>query len=172
MGTTIHIVLGDVLGDKNVLQNLNQIEQSKLTHESFTFSSVPDSIAVSQNYGLFSWLANVRGSVKPIDNVELNIKSTRQFFDWYDKDYNSEYDATGFYTYERLLDRLNLGDHTRVMYTLDFLTSFDYDAEVVFDNDDHAERGTYRDIFPAWFFQLIDYCNKTGYSFILFGFDS
>lgn len=196
MGADVHIVLGKI--------NLQAIEDRRkagsscteialfrdmpVAAEDFMLMNVPDEYDIGRNYSLFAWLANVRGSLKPIDPEGIRQTQTSEFLRWLDKKRIEKQREEGVSSqgrvgyYDELEDSLDLGDHSRIIHTVNYLRSFNYDqiAEVDDGYDDdgnlHYARPldgeTYRTYFPSCYFKLLDFCAKENWHFILFGFDS
>jgi len=196
MGADVHIVLGKI--------NMQAIEDRRkagsscteialfrdmpVAAEDFMLMNVPDEYDIGRNYSLFAWLANVRGSLKPIDPEGIRQTQTSEFLRWLDKKRIEKQRENGVSSqgrvgyYDELEDSLDLGDHSRIIHTVNYLRSFNYDqiAEVDDGYDDDfnpryarpIDGETYRAYFPACYFKLLDFCVKENWHFILFGFDS
>lgn len=196
MGADVHVVLGKI--NMQAIENRRKAGSTctevalfrgmNVDAEDFQMMDVPDDYDLNRNYALFSWLANVRGDLKPIDPDGVRSAQTNEFLRWLDSKLIAKQKANGVSLqgragyYDELEDNLDLGDHSRIIHTVNYLRRFDYDqiAEVDDEVDDAfkmqyirpIDGWTYRTYFGEQYFKLLDFCDREGWHFILFGFDS
>ena len=197
MGADVHVVLGKI--NMQAIEDRRNAGSSTCTEialfrgmsvdaEDFQLMDVPDEFDLNRNYSLFAWLANVRGDVKPIDPEGIRQAQTAEFIQWLDSKLIAKQKSTGVSIqgragyYDYLEDNLDIGDHSRIIHTVNYLRSFNYDqiAEVADEMDENyvlqyirpLDGETYRWHFGAQYFKLLDFCHREGWHFILFGFDS
>lgn len=200
MGADIHLMLGRIKPRQLAItdqsdsaptatdQALSLLVGRELRRDDIELIEVPDEYELYRNYRLFSWLANVRGDLKPLQSNLIENKSRTWeilkllakrpevesevrtgFGCWESNDYDDPEHLNGYW----------LGDHSHNLITLAEINAFDFDQNVSrMDADtntyvrDLNEKCTYRDEFGEQLFKLIDYCNANGWEFLLFGFDS
>lgn len=198
MGADIHITVGRINqkqltgpGEVSSGTELALFNNRRLHFGDFEFeSSIPKEVEIHQNYDLFSFLAGIRGFVKPIMPLDKLKEATREFIRWINSEYieaeRQECAGTWFSYDSELLGsyaRYRIGDHSRVFYPIQVLTSFDYDQVVELDNEDSdPENPTYhRDpkgqsyreyLCSQRYFDFLDWCVKGNWQFVIFGFDS
>ncbi|MNQ39188.1 hypothetical protein D3C85_527920 [compost metagenome] len=200
MGADVHIVLGKIniqaIEDRrkagtSTCTEIALFKDMQVSHEDFILVNVPPEWDLGRNYALFAWLANVRGSVRPIENEGVRKEQTWEFLKWLDNKRIADQRAAGVSSqgragyYDELEDSLDLGDHSRIIHSVNYLKSFDYDRVAEVDDDENPESTwdnpiwmkpiggeTYRELFGEQYFGLINHCVTEGYHFILFGFDS
>ncbi len=197
MGCDIHVVLGRI--------NLKAIEARRDSPESastelvlfgpnvkaiqddFDLEDVPEEVDLDRIYSLFSWLSNVRGSVKPYmapERLEQVQEGTKQFLDWMGRKKIGERHGLSSY-HETMYDRYDLGEHNVTVHLVSQLMAFDYDqiAEVEDRTEGRAWSAptkyirpldglTYREYLGESFFRLLVYCEEHGHQFIICGFDN
>lgn len=162
--------------------------------DDFTLMNVPAEYDLNRNYSLFGWLSNVRGTTRPLVEKDDTIKTqTMEFIRWLDQKWiekarKANPDKTGiafYHFHEELEDKYDIGDHSRIIHTLNTLLAFDYDQVVEVTNYEAAdfdwdnpvyirdESGeTYRERFGKPYFDLLDFCKREHWHFIIFGFDN
>lgn len=155
----------------------------------FEFSSdIPPDVEIYRNYRLFAFLANVRGSVKPIVSMEKLQQITREFVDWLNLEHRKiEGSGGGWYTdpndFIGEYAQYDIGEHSQVFYPLVFLTTFNYDqvAPVETENSNwrnpeyklNDEGETYRSMFEGTgYFEFLNWAVAGNWHFVIFGFDS
>lgn len=197
MGADVHVVLGKInmqaIEDRrkagSTCTEIALFKEMPVEAEDFQLMNVPDEYDLHRNYSLFAWLSNVRGEVKPIDPEGIRQTQTTEFLRWLDSKLIAKQREKGVSSqgrpgyYDELEDNLDFGDHSRIIHTINYLRSFNYDqvAEITeYDHDDDHNLiyvrpiggETYRWHFGEQYFKLLDFCHREGWHFILFGFDS
>lgn len=152
-------------------------------------SDIPNEVDLYRNYALFSFLAAVRGSVRPIIPLEALEKATSEFIDWINSEHRRiEHEAVKGSWYSDPDDfiggygRYDVGDHSRVFYPVAVLVGFNYDDVAIVEHPDSAwnnpiyvrdeENTTYRDMFGDQYFKFLNWCVQTNWQFVIFGFDN
>lgn len=200
MGADIHITVGRVNRPLLEVQEPKQSEGTALAifdNRRVRFgdielsSDIPREVDLYRNYALFAFLANVRGSVKPIMELGRLMEATRQFVEWLnDEHYRIEGEenrkAGGWYgsidEYIGDYGRYDVGEHSRVFYPVAILVGFNYD-EVLLIEDDQSdfkdprylrdpENTTYRECFGEQYFKFLNWCVASNWQFVIFGFDN
>lgn len=186
----IHIVLGTMVpknklsldppSDINSTNNLMSAQQS-FDEMVFRLYDLDKEWEVPRCSSLFSWLANVRGNVKPYTDIKDLVEKTWSFLNYLDRQVAEE-TACGFDRGRSIFEDHWLGDHSRVLYMVSDLVAYDYDRVAEIDDGiSDAENPiyvatiggeTYRELFPVEYFNLLNHCVQEGYHFIIFGFDS
>ncbi len=154
----------------------------------FEFSSdLPADLAIWQNYDLCSFLAGVRGDIRPIvPSAELK-KATAEFLKWMNSEHRKDSDEDSGWWGSEAEDLFasygtyNVGEGSRVFYPLQVLKAFNYDEAVMIRNyrdiDDtpryfRADDGrTYRTEIGHQYFSFLDWCTENNWEFIIFGID-
>lgn len=176
MGISIYTVLGcsgepsqTIMDDYDVRIVHSNEEGDRVSYT--YFAEVPEDYSIDRSYALFSWLCGHPDKVCPLPNLKENLERTSSYIDWMD-----EIDSASF-------QELDIGDCRHIIYTLKELIEFDYDQVVLVPTQgSYVEEGeseyvlspegkTYRQLFPASYFNLLDYCNRCGWEFLMFGFD-
>lgn len=201
MGADVHVVMGrfnqQVLTDQRpnpgAGKGLALFGDKNIRIEDITFENVPDEFDLCRNYRLFSFLADVRGDVKPIRPLDELMAQTRAFIDWCQESYRTgsslpeSHPSTQFSFYcgeNRFDDVFDIGDHSRVVHTVNTLSNFDYDQ--IAEREDYEKRNqtgetvyyrdlgglTYREIFGEQYFKFLEYARRENWHFVIFGFDS
>lgn len=192
MGADIHIVVGRInlaaIENRPILPKESQSTalalfnpQRDIRGEDFDLWDLDEEFEVDRHYGLFSFLANVRGNVKPLLPVEERREKTSKFLHWLEQQQNVK--QVGWYSDAPFMYQYDFGDHSRIIHLVRDLLEFDYDQVVLmedpksdFDNPiyfRHEEGMTYREMFAgAGWFKFLDYCKSEECHFAIFGFDS
>lgn len=203
MGADVHIVLGRInfgavrlrqhSAEPSANKGLALFGEAPFEPDDFTLEDVPSAQDLNRNYDLFAWLANVRGSTRPlIEDDSAHKAQTMAFIKWLDakrlEQHRAASGASGiasYYSFDEIEDKHDIGDHSRIIHVVNTLTRFDYDQvmeERNYDSPDDdwdspvymrcADGQTYRECFGEKYFQLLDYCTREQWHFILFGFDN
>lgn len=199
MGADIHITVGRV--------NLPLIEEGKeettgtalavFNNKRVRFgdieldSDIPREVYPYRNYSLFAFLANVRGLIKPIMELDQLMEATRAFVQWLnDEHYRIESEenrkAGGWFGYidEYIGNyaQYDVGVHSRVFYPIAFLVAFNYDEVALMESEESTydeprymrdpKGKTYRAYCGEQYFKFLDWCVANGWQFVIFGFDN
>lgn len=192
MGIEAHILLGRVNppkapadASKETGPGLVVVGLPQYAYEDIEFEGLPDHIEINRQSTLFSFLADVRTKVRPMQPVLERQKQTRLFFEWCDREEKNKHPTPkGYYDHSpygsEFADRHSLGDHGHILYAVKELVEFDYDqiAELydqksslmtpVYYRPENGE--TYREMFQESYFNMLTYCQEQGWQFIIFGF--
>jgi hypothetical protein len=196
MGTDVHIVLGRI--NMQAIANrptqvsnstaLALFNQANIEAEDFIFGEVPDEYDLYRNYQLFGWLGTHRGDLRPYYEGHQRQDKTVEFLNWVNRKLleNSQKEHRD----EELFDKYYFGDHSFIIFGVKPLLEFNYDEVVErinYDVEDDPsfdwvnpvytyyrdpEGVTYRAAFGEQYFKFIEYCEREGWHFIVFGFDS
>lgn len=199
MGADIHIVLGRInlqaIAARPATESnstaLVLFGQGNIEAEDFSFEEVPEEYDLDRNYQLFSWLAEVRGDLRPYYEGRERKEKSYEFLQWLDRKLaerkrkdNSSVGLCTRYSTEGLFDQYYFGDHSFIVYGVKPLQEFNYDEVVQLRNHDNEddlenptyyrdpEERTYREMFGEPYFKFLEYCGMAGWHFIIFGFDS
>lgn len=199
MGADIHITVG------RVNRPLLEEEKETTTGTALTVfnnkrvqfgdieldSDIPKEVDLYRNYSLFAFLANVRGSIKPIMELDALLEATDAFVKWLnDEHYRIEseegkksggwYGSIGEYIGD--YGRYDVGEHSRVFYPIAFLVAFNYDEVALMESEESTykeprymrdpEGETYRTYCGEQYFKFLDWCVASGWQFVIFGFDN
>lgn len=146
---------------------------------------------VYDNYPLFAWLADVRGDSQPTAGLKERHERTLQFIDWIGNDPGVSYvDPTqNKNPKESMYEHYFEGWRNLVMYTVDELLAFNYDAVAYvqkgYDEQHnhtyapHPELLTWRECFEGrndngctkGYFEFLAETKAKGWDFIIFAFD-
>ncbi len=200
MGADIHISLGRITqkalvdesnstGTALVLLDGKEVNFGDIHIERFKQKSreIPYE-GLNRNYLLFSFIANVRGALKPMVDHKRLQEQTRAFVKWlYEEKVKtlqgarpsvrlSMYDQSAF-EYE-----LGLDEHSWSFYPVASLWAFNHDqtAEVevkgsTWTNPIYelcAERKTYRDYLDDQWFVFLNMLRRDSWDFVIFSFDN
>lgn len=153
-------------------------------------SYIPDEVDLYRNYSLFAFLANVRGSVKPIMELNRLKEATREFLKWLnDEHYRIESEeirkAGGWFSIDEYIGDCathDVGEHSRVFYPIAILVGFNYDEVLLLEDDQSdvddprylrdPEGTTYRESFGEQYFKFLNWCQVENWQFVIFGFDN
>jgi len=197
MGADIHIVLGRIkprplaITDQSenkptaADQELSVIIGQEIRKGDIELMACPRDVRPGRNYQLFSWLACLRGNLKPLHpNIEDRHDHALRFAELLDFDSDGtlnddKYGGPGY---------MDIGDHSYNIMAVQELVDFNYDQRPVYVGDDGndfidlSDPTTYRECFSmpgskrgtqkGNLTTLIDYCTANGWQFILFGFDN
>lgn len=200
MGADIHITVGRVTRPLAAPAETNEETGTALTvfnNRRVHFgdieldSDIPREVDLYRNYALFAFLANVRGSVKPIMELAALQEATQKFIDWMNTEhYRIEREEIkklgGWYSdpdqFIGDCATYDVGEHSRVFYPIALLVGFNYDEIALVENEDvistdpHYMRDpngeTYRDMFGTQYFKFLNWCVAENWQFVIFGFDS
>jgi hypothetical protein len=154
----------------------------------FEFTSeIPHEVDLNRSYSLFSFLAGVRGSLKPVVPKNVLTEATEQFLKWLNDEhvrqlgkpqgwYSHEGDFIGDYA------QYDVGEHSRVFYPVPVLLNFDYDQVAELENEGSDWRNptyfrdpsgeTYRQHIGDQLHTFLNWCVKENWQFVIFGFDN
>lgn len=153
-------------------------------------SDIPKEVDLYRNYSLFSFLAGIRGSVKPIMELGRLKKATNDFLEWLNAEhYRIEMEEIrklgGWYSVDEYIGDLgtyDVGEHSRVFYPIAMLVAFNYDNVALMEkeNSDYnnpeyepdSEGMTYREYCGAQYFKFLNWCTSNNWQFVIFGFDN
>lgn len=204
MGADVHVVLGRInfkaIADRrdtpaSESTTIALFGQANIQSEDFSLMDVPDEYDLYRNYALFSWLAGVRGDLRPLDLGGTRKELTDQFLNWLDRkwseaekagDYEPSYGFGRWCGHDGIHDRYDTGEHSRIIHTVNTLRNFNYDQVAEVRNYDSPEDSwdnpvyvkplqggeTYREHFGDQYFKFLDFCVQDNWHFVLFGFDN
>jgi hypothetical protein len=195
MGADIHITVGRV-ATKMLPRPMEQatgtalavFDNRKIRFGDFEFTDdLPKEADINRCYALFAFLANVRGSVKPIMELDELMAATDQFLTWLNNEHTKRLDAPkGCYQKDFIGDyaEYDVGDWGRVFYPIQVLRAFDYDQVALVEDEGLEDPNssavyfldkdgqTYRDMFDETYFNFLDWCLRENWQFAIFGFDN
>jgi hypothetical protein len=200
MGADIHITVGRVNAkmlpapaDEEAGTALALFDNRKIQFGDFEFTSnIPREADINRNYALFAFLANVRGDVKPLMELERLEEATDQFLRWLNDEHVKQLDVPvgwwGGHERDLIGDYAiyDVGDHSRVFYPVQVLLNFDYDQVALVEDDNDTGRDfskpplyfpnkdneTYREWFGETYFNFLNWCVRDNWQFAIFGFDN
>jgi len=200
MGCDVHIVLGRInleAVQKRIAAPVTTTSESTaialfgkgVEAEDFELDDVPEEYELNRNYALFSWLGVVgRGKLRPYYQGDDRQEKTRAFLDWLDtkllESSAAEDNAVGFswgQSESSILDKYDLGDHSRIIFTVNTLANFNYDDVVELDDGTNRnnpiyyrdpEGETYRKFFGEAYFKFLEFSQRESWHFVIFGFDN
>lgn len=199
MGADIHITVGRVarrIEGPTEVTDSSGTELALFNNQRIRFgdieldSDVPREVEPHRNYALFSFLASVRGNLKPIMELAALRIATERFLDWLNEEHRqlaSSIVKKVSWGYDSELigdcETYDVGEHSRVFYPVQLLTAFDYDQIAMVEDEQSAFNNplyfedtngdTYRTYFEDTnYFEFLDWCVRNNWQFVIFGFDS
>lgn len=154
---------------------------------------IPREVDLNRSYSLFSFLAAVRGSVRPIMPLGDLMEATEKFLTWINDEHcrlQSKPQPKGGHLWyyggrEELIGdcaTYDVGEHSRVFYPVSVLLGFDYSQVVQLENEDSdwqnptyhrdPEGETYRDVLGDQLHIFLEWCVHNNWQFVIFGFDN
>lgn len=165
---------------------LSLFNQLELSVDQFEFENY-DPKALLRNYDLYSLLSGERGNLKPLVDVAALKTATQAFIDWVNEQIDLPWMMPG--DHDLIGDvwcPYHVGDYGRVLYPVELLQNFDYDAPAlrtdectgdVYEDpagESYRERisssSTHAGMASTGYFELLEFCATHKWEFVIFGF--
>lgn len=181
MGTDMWCVVGRVkpnTDNKAPGTELAVFGDKRVSFEDLEFYSGKET-NLSRSYKLYyflgdndHWLNPNNPSLSVLPNLTERQIATEAFIDWINGEYEkssiqfkNKYGNYGPFMGNDIDECLHfIGDRCHTLHRVEDLRKFDYGQQ------EPIEGKTYRELFPSWWFQFLDWCKEQKWEFAIFGF--